>query len=429
MPDTPTDVGQVSNLPAGWTPAPRPPLDSSRSVLEFLQRLLIQPAEERADLDGLLDGLSAAFAATTAGLATFPEGLPLTAAAPPWCELPEAFPGGVVTLPCRAGGSCLLALVGSPERGGWLLWLEDAGRTHWSASEVGLLVLAGQVLADRWQRDESSAPWAVQLERGICRQRMDGVARVVRRLAHDFGNILTGILGFSELALTQQAAPHSPLHLYLTEIHRGAQNGAQYTDQLRLLARRQTAGNRSCHLADVLAESNRERRTDSASCRVGSTPNPATDATGSPSNVQLKLLLSPGLPAVAMEAEALRQTLTIVLDNAREAISGAGVIEVSARTVQVDAGQARQLLGEVRPGTHLEIRVADSGSGLTPEARRLLFAEPFFSTKSRKRGFGLAIAYGILSAHRGGLELLRRPEGGTVARLIVPVAAVAAPSS
>ena len=81
----------------------------------------------------------------------------------------------------------------------------------------------------------------------------------------------------------------------------------------------------------------------------------------------------------------------------------------------------RELFGEVRAGTHLEIRVADTGSGLTVEAQRQLFTEPFFSTKTRKRGFGLAMAYSILAAHRGGLELLRRPEGGTIARLVLPV--------
>ncbi len=247
------------------------------------------------------------------------------------------------------------------------------------------------------------ASWVGQLDRRLRRQRMEAAARIVRRLAHDFGNILTGILGFSELALSQQGGPDSSMHLFLTEIHRGAQSGAQYTERLRLFARQETSTKRTCRLADVLGEWKSE-------------------------NVQLKRHLPADLPAVAVEPEALRQVLTIVLDNARESIPGPGVIEISARTVQVEAREAGELFGDVRPGTHLEIRIADNGSGLTPEAQRLLFAEPFFSTKSRKRGFGLATAYGILSGHRGGLELLSRPEGGTIARLIVPVAAVAAPS-
>jgi signal transduction histidine kinase len=264
-------------------------------------------------------------------------------------------------------------------------------------------------------------PWAVQLDRDIRRQRMEAAANIVRRLAHDFGNVLTGILGFSELALADKESSRSPLHDYLSEVHRSAQSGAQYTNQLRLFARRHANSNRSCILANVLAELSGQQRVPN-----GEKADPP--ALAPRADVQVKLHLPDDLPDVALESEALRQVLTIVLDNAREAIAGTGVIDVSARAVQVSAGEAGALFGAVRPGKHLEIRVADNGAGLTPEAQSQLFAEPFFSTKSRKRGFGLAMAYGILSAYRGGLELLPRLEGGTIARLIVPVAAVAGPS-
>lgn len=391
-----------------------PSVAASRSALEFIHRLLVLPAEEQANLAGVLEELSAAFQVTAAGLATFPEGVPLSihpataSESLPWREQPDWIERllhscGSLTIPRLAGGSYLATVLGTPERGGWLLWLEDAERMHWSASEASLLVMAGQALTHRLTREDVLPPWAVQLDRAIRQQRMDAGARLVRRLAHDFGNILTGILGFSELALAHQLSPSSPLHAYLTEIHRGAQNGAQYTNQLRLFARRQTTSTRSCHLTAVLAEE-----------EVRLTP-----VLGA--NVQLRMDLSADLPAVALEAEPLRQALAIILDNAREAIAGSGSIEVSVRLVQSNARQARELFGDVRPGTHLEIRIADTGSGLTTEAQRQLFTEPFFSTKPRKRGFGLAMAYGILAAHRGGLELLRRPEGGTIARLLVPV--------
>ena len=257
MPDMPRDVGQAfqPDRQAG-KPDLRPPLDSSRSALEFIHRLLILPAEEQTNLSGLLEELSSAFAVSGAGLATFPEGVPLSfyptlppeslsSASLPWHEQPDLierlFPErGSLTAPRRAGGSCLITILGTPERGGWLLWLEHGERMEWSESEGSLLVMAGHALTRRLTREESLPPWAAQLDRAIRQRRMDASARIVRRLAHDFGNILTGILGFSELSLAHQLAPSSPLHAYLTEIHRGAQNGAQYTNQLRLFARRQT---------------------------------------------------------------------------------------------------------------------------------------------------------------------------------------------
>jgi two-component system cell cycle sensor histidine kinase/response regulator CckA len=259
--------------------------------------------------------------------------------------------------------------------------------------------------------EEELSRWAEQLDRGIRQQRLEAAANLVRRLAHDFGNVLTGILGFSELALAQQIPTGTPLHAYLTEVYRGAQNGAQYTNQLRLFARRQTTTNRSCILSAVLAEEETRLRSS-----LGS-------------DVQLKLDLPADLPAAALDAEHLRQALAVVLDNAREAITGRGVITVSARALALNADEARALFGNVRPGAHLEINVTDTGTGLTADAQRQLFSEPFFSTKPRKRGFGLAIAYGILSAHRGGIDLLRRPEGGVRARIVVPAVAVTVPAA
>jgi signal transduction histidine kinase len=393
--------------------------------VDFIHRLLILPAEEQPSLDGLLDELATAFGANAAGLATFPEAIPLCyssvsspraldEAFPPWSEqfdLTEHLPHlhTALTLPRRAGGSCLLTLMGTPECGAWMLWLEEDDRTFWSESDAVLLTMVCQALTHRLTRDERATPWAVQLDRSIRRMRMDTAARIVRRLSHDFGNILTGILGFGELALAHPTASNSPLYDFLSEVHRAAKSGTQYINQLRLLSRRQPAINRSCSLADVLAEARREWRATST-------------------DVRLQVHLPEELPAVTVGADELRQVLAIVLENAREAIVGAGVIEISAQTIEVIAEEAGRLVGNVRSGTHVEICIADNGSGLTSEAQRKLFTEPFFSTRPRNRGFGLAMAYGILAAHRGGIELLPRPAGGTTARLLLPVAASTAPA-
>jgi signal transduction histidine kinase/CheY-like chemotaxis protein len=401
-----------------------PPIDSSRSVLDFIQRLLTASNGEQPGLGGLLSELMAAFAASGAGVATLPDGAPL-AVYPglamegegewslPWHEDPtilERLPRArtALMIPLPHGGSGLFTALNSLDRYEWILWLEDAERTAWTESEAAALFLAGQALT-RWMTSDEAPPrWALQLDRSMRQQRLEAASRLVRRLAHDFGNVLTGILGFSELALAMQASPNTPLHAYLTEIYRGAQNGAHYTNQLRLFARRQTASNRSSMLTSVLAEEETRLRSS-----LGT-------------DIQLNLELPANLPAVALDAEHLRQVLTVLLDNAREAIAGAGTITVSARPLELTPVEARYLFGGVRAGSHLEISVADTGSGPTPEAEQLLFSEPFFSTKPRKRGFGLAVAYGILTAHRGGLELVRQGDR-TVARVVIPVTSAPVP--
>src|SRR5207248_4048778 len=113
----------------------------------------------------------------------------------------------------------------------------------------------------------------------------------------------------------------------------------------------------------------------------------------------------------------------------REALVGPGAISVSARTIELNEADCRDLFGDLRPGPHVEVTVADTGAGLSPDAQRRLFAEPFFSTKPRRRGFGLATAYGVLHAHRGGLRLHPGEERGVVARVVLPAGhAVPAPA-
>ena len=86
--------------------------------------------------------------------------------------------------------------------------------------------------------------------------------------------------------------------------------------------------------------------------------------------------------------------------------------------------EAKSFLGQVNPGTYVEIAVTDSGPGFTPLARSKVFVEPFYTTKIRHRGLGLAIVYRTLIAHRGGIRIdAATPGPGTIARVVIPIAA------
>src|SRR2546421_83864 len=121
------------------------------------------------------------------------------------------------------------------------------------AELAAALALAGQALS-RWLGSEARPRWADQLALAARQERLETAADVTRRLSHDFGNVLTGILGFTELALAQQVPANTPLHSYLQEVYRAAQTGAQFTHQLRLFSRRQSTSSRSTPLSAILAE-------------------------------------------------------------------------------------------------------------------------------------------------------------------------------
>jgi CheY-like chemotaxis protein len=237
------------------------------------------------------------------------------------------------------------------------------------------------------------------------RQRFEQAATAARRIVHDYGNVLTGILGFSELALGL-VPPHSAIASYLKEIHQSGQLGERLTNALRLFTRRHWPKEPPARLATVLADEIRRLR----------------DRHGS---AIYEVALPPDLPPLAIAAEPLGHVLTEFFDNAFEAGSSRPIIRVSARTIELTAEQCVRLFGAVEPGEHVAIAVEDNGSGLSAEAQGRLLIEPFFTTKTRHRGYGLAVAYGILVSHHGALSV-EPIAGGTVARAFLPIAKVSA---
>jgi signal transduction histidine kinase len=377
-----------------------PGADSSRAALECACRCLTAPDSPSLSLADLLAELGRAFAVPGVGLARLPEGNPVAfseeggaaATRPPWRERPELLDEVALcpsALAVRAGGGhWLLTAVDGDARAGWLLWLRAPAAREWSPNEAAALALAGQAVSRRLLRRRQ--------------QRFDEAAAAARRIAHDYGNVLTGVLGFTELALAQ-LAPSNPLASYLGEIHGSALAGERLTSTLRLCTRREWPRVRPGRLDAVVADEVR---------RLGNR------FPGTPLDVGLPA----DLPPVALGAEPLRHVLAQLLDNAAEAVASGGGVRLSARAVALDAGQCLDLLGAAEPGPHVEVAVADSGCGLSAEARRRLLVEPFFTTKTRQRGYGLGVAHGILSSHRGALAVEPAPGGGTVARAYLPVA-------
>ncbi len=117
---------------------------------------------------------------------------------------------------------------------------------------------------------------------------------------------------------------------------------------------------------------------------------------------QVSLTVEGGGSARA-DGEQLRRAVLNLVRNAVEAAPAASEVVVAA---SADEGEAR-------------IEVRDRGPGLSPNARESLF-RPFFTTKEKGTGLGLALAKKVIDAHGGALDLSDREGGGTVARLTVP---------
>ena len=290
-----------------------------------------------------------------------------------------------------------------------LLWAERHAGQPWTENEKAYLVLAARTIE---RSPALTAHLGPVLEPEKLFRRLGDAALIAGRMAHDFDNILTGIIGFSDLALPMQQ-PGSQAANFIGEIGKVGQRGIQFTQQLHQLSR---SGHAKTNPASVAAAVAKEE----TRLRMAAGP-----------NVRIEKDLSAGLPAVAMDAGPLQMVLGHLIENAVEACTQGGLVRVSARAVELSEADSRGYLGLAGVGPHLLVSVMDTGMGIKPEMRNRLFAEPFFTTKVRHRGLGLAIAYRALCVHRGGIQIepVPAPGTGTQVRVVLPLAAARSPAA
>ena len=114
-----------------------------------------------------------------------------------------------------------------------------------------------------------------------------------------------------------------------------------------------------------------------------------------------------GLPQVLADGDKMRQVFLNVLRNAYEALGEGGKIKISLSLLKDESGKK------------IKIEVADSGSGIPPENREIIF-EPFYTTKSSGIGLGLANARKIVEQHRGSIKYKEDFEHGACFEILIP---------
>jgi signal transduction histidine kinase len=117
----------------------------------------------------------------------------------------------------------------------------------------------------------------------------------------------------------------------------------------------------------------------------------------------------------------LEQVLMNLVVNARDAMPGGGRLEVSTQYMSLSENDV-STKADLAPGAYACIDVADTGSGISPEALTHIF-EPFFTTKAvgKGTGLGLATAFGIVKQHQGSIQVESTVGQGTTFRILLPL--------
>ena len=231
--------------------------------------------------------------------------------------------------------------------------------------------------------------------------KMEAIGRLAGGVAHDFNNILTGILGYGEM-VERSLPPGHAVQAYAAEIRGGAERAAELTRQLLAFARQQVIEPRIIRPHDVIG--NCEKLLQRL---IGE---------------DILLTFTPGddLWNVRADPMQLDQVLINLAVNARDAMPSGGRLTIETANIVLD-GQRHVLSDEPVSGDFVVIAVSDDGEGMNRETQDRIF-EPFFSTKGPGLGTGLGLAtvYGIAQQNGGGLTVYSEPGHGTTFKLYLP---------
>lgn len=239
-------------------------------------------------------------------------------------------------------------------------------------------------------------------------QKLESLGVLAGGIAHDFNNLLTAIMGNISLA-KMFADSGTKAYGRLADAEKACERATGLTQQLLTFSRGGAPVKKTTSIVQII--------TDSAGFMLRG------------SNVKCDFNLQKDLWAVDVDEGQMGQVINNLIINADQAMPDGGIISVTAENVKIASADLLPLPA----GRYILISIQDQGEGISPENVSKIF-DPYFTTKERGSGLGLATVYSIIKSHQGHLEVESNEGVGTLFRLYLPaseqaVEAVESPAS
>jgi len=288
-------------------------------------------------------------------------------------------------------------------------WRQRKDGTHFWAGVVidairenGRLLGFAKITRDLTERREAQLQLQQSREQLFQAQKMESLGQLTGGLAHDFNNLLTGIMGSLELLQAQVARGQvQNLERFVVAAQGAASRAAALTHRLLAFARRQTLDPKPTDPNRLIAGME-----DLVQRTVGP-------------EITLHAELDPDLWPTLCDPNQLENAILNLCINARDAMPGGGVLTLRTGNTTLDLPPEQE--SDLQPGEYVVIRVADTGTGMSPETLQRAF-DPFFTTKplGQGTGLGLSMIYGFARQSDGQVRITSELGAGTEVCIYLP---------
>jgi len=262
---------------------------------------------------------------------------------------------------------------------GSILTIETILMAVRDASDQVRIVLNARDVTQRLEAEEALHESEEQLRQS---EKMDAIGRLAGGVAHNFNNLLTAILGYSQILQETLQEENKPIE-EIVEIQKAATRACSLTRQLLTFSRKQVIQQKVIDLNVVAVDmENMLRRLLSE-------------------DIQLVTELDELVHPILVDPGQMEQVIMNLAVNARDATPKGGVLTVKTANVVIESADA-DANTPFEPGEYVRLTVSDTGVGMDHETRQRIF-EPFFTTKEEGQGTGLGLStvYGIAQQNDG----------------------------